>query len=249
MSVEPTTNPGGVDPADERPHLDAAMDEWVFAAWTPTAGVISGYRICRDDSGADLGAWYWAAVVQQGQPVLHLVETEIRLRPDPLLVKSPGLWAEHTCLDPLRQWSIGNEAFAVALADPADALERAYGTPTPMGCDLEWYATGAPEPLEHAQHGCDQHGFHQHGFHQHGVMYGRVEIIGMPDISFTEAPARRWRRWGAHAGPIALPRARAHAGLRAVFGFPDGSTLDLVLTPTGWHHRAVPTASGTVTGR
>lgn len=238
MSAEPTTTAGGVDPADERPHADAAMDEWVFAAWTPTAGVISGYRIRRDVAGGDPSAWYWAAVVQQGQPVLHLAETEIRLRSDPLLVKSPGLWAEHTCLDPLRQWSIGNEAFAVALADPAEALDRAYGTPTPMGCDLEWYATGDPEPLT----------ADQHGFSQDGVMYGRVEIIGMPDISFTEAPARRWRRWGAETGPITLPVARAHAGLRAAFGFPDGTTLDLVLTASGWHHRAASATSGTVLG-
>lgn len=210
--------------SDEGWHRTAEVDEWVFAAWNAdaSAGVISGYRIIHGEG------WYWAAAVQEGYPVLHLSEFGIALRPDPLLVKAHGLWAEHICLDPLRQWSIGNETFAVALTDPAEALERGYGTPTPIGCDLEWYATDLPEPISGTQS----------GFVQEGVMHGLVEVIGMPSIHFTEAPARRWRRWGAAPmGPVDMPIARAHSGLRAVFAFPDDSVIDLVVTSAGWHRR------------
>jgi hypothetical protein len=210
--------------SDEKWHREAEVDEWVFAAWMPdaSAGVISGYRIIHGE------AWYWAAAVQEGYPVLHLIESGIALRSDPLLVKAHGLWAEHICLDPLRQWSIGNETFAVALTDPAEALERGYGTPTPIGCDLEWYATELPEPISGTPS----------GFVQEGVMHGLVEVIGMPSIHFTEAPARRWRRWGAAPmRPVDLPLARAHSGLRAVFAYPDGNVADLVLTAAGWHQR------------
>jgi hypothetical protein len=213
-----------VDPKDERWHPQFEVDEWVFAAWTPdaTAGVISGYRIVHG-----MG-WYWAAAVQEGHPVLHLMESEIQLRSDPLLAKAHGLWAEHICLDPLRQWSIGNEAFAVTLSDPAEALGQARGILTPIGCDLEWYATAPPVTI----------GELSAGFVQEGVMHGLVEIIGLPSLHFDEAPARRWRRWGpAPMGPLELPVARAHSGLRAVFAYPDRTVADLVLTSDGWHHR------------
>ena len=35
-------------------------------------------------------------------------------------------------------------------------------------------------------------------------------------------------------GPVALPDAFAHTGLRAPFAFPDGTVADWVLTPDGW---------------
>ena len=67
---------------------------------------------------------------------------------------------------------------------------------------------------------------------------------GEPAIDLVEVPAQRWHRWVAGAdvtaglGPLALPVAVAHTGVRAPFAFPDGSTSDLVLTPRGWHRRA-----------
>ena len=54
---------------------------------------------------------------------------------------------------------------------------------------------------------------------------------------------RRWRRWGEALGPLDLPDAYAHTGLRAPFAFPDGEVVDLVLTPDGWRSRA-PAAPG-----
>ena len=66
------------------------------------------------------------------------------VRADPLLVKAHGLWAEHTCDAPMEQWTVANETYATALDDPDDALGRAYGMPSPIAFDLEWYATGEP---------------------------------------------------------------------------------------------------------
>ena len=39
-------------------------------------------------------------------------------------------------------------------------------------------------------------------------------------------------------GPLELPEAIAHGGVRAPFRFPDGTIADLVLTPDGWHRRS-----------
>jgi hypothetical protein len=51
--------------AAEGRHVDAMVEEWVFAAWTADAelGVISGHRV------VDRTAWYWAALARAGRPV------------------------------------------------------------------------------------------------------------------------------------------------------------------------------------
>ena len=67
-----------------------------------------------------------------------------------------------------------------------------------------------------------------------------------PSIELTEIPAHRWHRWVGRRddvsptlGPLVLPEAVAHTGVRAPFAFPDGTTSDLVLSPRGWQ----PTSS------
>jgi hypothetical protein len=213
-----------VDPDDERPHRDAVVDEWVFAAWLPdgSAGLVSGHRL------VDRRAWYWFALVQEGHPMLHLTEWGVRLRHDPFVVKAPEMWAEHHCVAPLRQWTIGNEGHAAALDDPDEALGRAYGAPTPMASDVEWYAIGGATPL-------DVPG--GRGYEQVGVAHGTIELIDRPFLEWEEVPAHRWRRWGSSLGPIELPHVVAHTGLRAAFAFPDGTVSDWVLSPDGWRRR------------
>lgn len=206
--------------ADEYPH-DGAVDEWLFAAWTPDAslGIVSGHRL--------LGriAWYWFALVHAGHPMLQITEWDVRVRADPFIVKAPEMWAEHHCVAEFEQWTLGNEAHAVALDDPAEALGRGYGTPTPMSMDVEWYATSPVR--EQAD-----------GYVQDGVAHGLVELLDRPHIEVAEVPARRWRRWSPDGfGPQSLDSVRAHTGLRAPFAFPDGTVSDWVLTPDGWRSR------------
>lgn len=210
--------------ADEQRHAGAAVEEWVFAGWSANAdfGVLSGHRL--------LGrrAWYWAAVAQRGRPLLHVGEWDVDVRVhDPMIVKAQALWAEHTIEAPMEQWSLGNETYAAALDDPAEALDRAYGIPTPIAFDLEWYATAAVSPIDD-------------GYHQVGVVHGRIDIAGQEPVELVEVPAARWHRWADALGPLTVPSARAHTGLWAPFAFPDGTTTDWVLTPTGWRARPTP---------
>ena len=211
-------------PNDEFLHPSVAVEEWVFAGWEPdgSSGFISGHRL--------LGpiAWYWAAYVERDQPLLHVTEWEVPVRADPLIVKAEQLWAEHTCDSSMEQWSIGNETYASSLDDPNDALGLGYGVPTPIGFDLEWYATADATEIEQ-------------GYEQVGVVHGEVAIIGRPNHTFTESPGIRWHRWvsgRSSLGPLPLSEAIAHNGLRASFGFPDGSVDDLVLLSDGWRRRA-----------
>ncbi len=193
-------------------------------AWTPDgrAGVISGHRI--------LGrrAWYWAALAAPDGRVFHVLDGDVPVRADPFIVKGEALWAEHTCDAPMEQWSIGNETYAAALDDRAEALGRAYGEPTAIGFDLEWYATASPTAVAD-------------GYEQPGVVHGVVDLAGAPRTELVEVPAHRWHRWrmdDASLDPVTLPSAGAHRGAWAAFGFPDGTSADWVVTPEGWRRRA-----------
>ena len=215
-----------IGPGDERPH-DGLVDEWVFAAWQPDgrAGIVSGHRLFGTR------AWYWCALVEEGYPVLHLTEWDVVVRPaDPFIVKAPEMWAEHHCDAPMEQWSVGNEAHFAALDDAEEGLGRAYGIPTPMATDIEWYATAEPTPLDDGADGSA-------GYEQVGVAHGVVELLGRPFVEFVEAPAHRWRRWGSELPALEVPSVVAHTGLRAPFSFPDGSVADWVLTGDGWRSR------------
>jgi len=229
-------------------HPDSVVEEWVFAAWTDDAslGVISGHRLVGPT------AWYWAALARKGRPLLHITDFDVPVRlADPFIVKGEAMWAEHTREARMEQWTVGNETYASSLDDPDDALGRAYGDPTPIAFDLEWYATNGPTPLELSP---DM----SVGYEQPGVVHGSIEILGETPVELTEVAARRWHRWStgpkiAHTdpeiaqevamGPLPLPEAVAHTGVRAPFRFPDGSISDLVLTPAGWRRRALRSRS------
>lgn len=225
-------------PTDDLLHDGAAVEEWLFTAWSDDgrAGVVSGHRLLGRT------AWYWAALVEAGQPMLHLTEWSVVVRSDPFIVKAPEMWAEHHCDDAMQQWSVGNEAHAASLDDPDEVFGRGYGVPTPMAFDLEWYATSGAVPI--AADDAD-------GYEQEGVAHGLVEILGRPNVEFAESPARRWHRWSDRPGmgPITLDTAVAHTGLRAGFAFPDGSASDWVLGLDGWRSRARPQNNDAPVGR
>jgi hypothetical protein len=213
---------------DDEGRHEGTVEEWVFSAWNPeaTLGVVSGHRIVGRT------AWYWASLARAGRPLLHVTDFDVPVRADPFVVKGEALWAEHHCDADLEQWSVGNETYASAIADPDDALGRAYGVPTPIAFDLEWYATGPAEPVGTAD-GVS-------GYAQRGVVHGVVEVLGEPRVDLVEVPAHRWHRWASTGplGPAALPSVTAHTGVRSPFAFPDGTVDDLVLTPDGWARRA-----------
>jgi hypothetical protein len=214
-------------------HVDAPVEEWVFAAWTDDAalGVVSGHRLVGTTS------WYWAALARAGRPLLHITDFDVPVRADPFILKGEAMWAEHFRDSPMEQWTVGNETYASSIDDPDEALGRAYGDPTPIAFDLEWYGTGVPSALADLA-GADD------GYEQIGVVHGVIEILDEPKIELAEIPAHRWHRWAGsdasldfHLGPLPLPLAVAHTGVRAPFAFPDGTVLDLVLSPRGWRSR------------
>ncbi len=86
-------------------------------------------------------AWYWAALVGQGRRLVLVRDHGIELPRGPTLeVRGQGLWSAVNCETPLDHWSIGLEAFAVALDDPLEAYRGERGDLVGLGFDLEWEA-------------------------------------------------------------------------------------------------------------
>ncbi|MGH9180803.1 MAG: hypothetical protein ACRDY5_03690, partial [Acidimicrobiales bacterium] len=69
-------------------------------------------------------AWCWAVLVGTHRPYLLVRDLDLDLprRPGSRQLRGPGLWADANCETPHAHWSVGLEAFGVALDDPDEAL-------------------------------------------------------------------------------------------------------------------------------
>jgi hypothetical protein len=83
-------------------------------------------------------AWWWAYLVGDGRPLVVVRDHDVPLPTQGLEVRTEGLWGELVCETPYEHWSIGMEAFGVALDDPADAYRGERGERVAVGLDLEW---------------------------------------------------------------------------------------------------------------
>jgi hypothetical protein len=87
-------------------------------------------------------AWCWAALVGQGRRLVMVKEHDLEVpRGRDLEVRGQGLWSAVNCETPLDHWSVGLEAFALALDDPTEAWRSERGDLVGLGFDLEWEAT------------------------------------------------------------------------------------------------------------
>jgi hypothetical protein len=109
-----------------------------------------------------LTAWLWAYLVGEGRPLVAVRDHEVTPpRGNALEVRAEGLWSAITCETPVEHWSIGLEAFAVGMDDPADAYRGERGDRVPLGLDLEWEAAAPvfnyPDGTRYGQP-CQVHG-------------------------------------------------------------------------------------------
>jgi hypothetical protein len=150
---------------DERGHPpgpDQLWSESWYFDFAAADGSIGGYvRIGRYPR---LGVvWYWACLVGESRPLVVVVDHEVPpVKGDSLEIRTHGLWADHNCETPLVHWSLGLEAFGVALETPAEAYGSLRGERVPLGLDLEWETDGEvfryPPGLDRYEVPCRVHG-------------------------------------------------------------------------------------------
>lgn len=144
-----TPEPVGLGSADELAHPpgDERLwgESWYFD-FSDREGTLGGY--VRLGLYPNLGvAWYWACLVGAGRPLVTVIDHEVPLPTAPSLeVRTEGLWADHTVETPFEHMTLGCEAFAVAVDDPADVYGDLRGDRVPFGFDLEWETDGATYP-------------------------------------------------------------------------------------------------------
>jgi hypothetical protein len=132
--------------ADEQRH--APTDEtlwsesWYLDFFDPEQG-IGGYVRLGLYPGLRT-AWYWACVVGPGRDLVTVIDHEVAIPPGRSHeIRTEGLWADYTVETPLDHVSVGVEAFAVGVADPAEVYGDLRGDRVPLGFDLEWETDGS----------------------------------------------------------------------------------------------------------
>ena len=207
-----------VDPTDEDRHPPDADPWWaetyVFDLWTPDLAV--GAFTWMTLLPVQRRAWYWSVLVRDGEPLIHVADTDLPLPTAGLRVRTTGLWADHHCEAPFEQWTVRNECHAVALEDPADALGRAYGTAAAVAFDVEWYATGPVVAVAG-------------GYRQDGEAHAVIEVAGGPlEVVGGAARSHTWGALELPPGPVDPGRHDAY--LRG----PDDLAVHRTLTAAGW---------------
>ena len=151
-----------IAPADERRHRPGPGPGWEeswYLDFAAADGSLGGYVRLAVRPGEGV-AWFWAGVVGAGPALVAVRDHEVPLPSGRALeVRASGLWTELVCETPLDHWSVGLEAFGVALDDPTDAWRDERGDPCALGLDVEWEATApcTPWPDGYAQT-CTVHG-------------------------------------------------------------------------------------------
>ena len=192
--------------ADEGRHATTPDSWWserfAFDAWTldGTIGVTTSLTLVPNQRRA----WYWAAVVGAGRPLVSLVDLDVAAPRRGLEIRADGLWADHICEEPFVAWTVVNEGYAVTLDDPDDALGDARGVPTPIAFDLGFEDDGHRRPLG---------GTGWQRFTQRCAVHGGI-AVGTERITFDGLGERRhwWgsERWWERPSATSLP-----AGSRA----------------------------------
>lgn len=215
-----------ITPADERRHPAGPEKLW---------GESFSFDFARPDGTGGflrLGlypnlkqAWWWTYLVLPDR-LVAVRDHEVALPRSGLEVRAEGLWTDLICETPLEHWSIGLEAFGVALDDPVDSLRGEWGERLPVGLDVEWEALGPPgAPEESAGPRASGAGG---GYAQPGRVEGDV-LVGTERIAF-EGWGWRSHRWGLcdwwNGGPGVVRYGGAFTGR-------DGTSLSLAVPGSG----------------
>ena len=147
-------------------------------------------------------AWFLARLTGPGDRVVMVVDHGIETPRGPHLeLRAPGLWADHVVEEPLRRWSLGAEAFGVALVlsevSGSDLLDPdVRGERVAVGWELEWENevdpawTAAPSDEQRYAVACRVAG----------------EVLVGHDRYEIDTVGHRAHRWGSGAGTGSVRR-------------------------------------------
>lgn len=158
--------------------------------WAATDGSAGG--LVRVDVRADRGATaFLAALVRPGRDPVVVIDHDLPLPGAAIELRAPGIWTELLCEVALDHWTIGLEAFALAVDDAASVGPDTVGDRTPLGLDLDLDTIAEPVPDGEA------------GFAMEIRVHGEV-LLADERIELDGTGIRR-RRWDGNVPTLARP--------------------------------------------
>jgi hypothetical protein len=199
----------------ERSHRAGASsawtESWEFRVAAPDLSVAVVITVVRRPAEGKVS--YFGVLCGRGRPTIAVVEHDIGPPRGGLEIRSSGIWADHVCERPHEHWSVGLEAFGLALDEPDDLVTSGRGLLVPLGFDLEWETPEPPERIE---------GAGEEGYLTVGAAHGEI-LLGEGSLAI-DGPGHRLHRWGT--GP-ALAEWWSLPGT-AGFGPPPAVLADVV---------------------
>jgi len=227
-----------IRPVDERRHPPGPGRDWEeswYLDFAAADGTLAGYvRLAlRPGEGT---AWFWAGMVGGGPPAVVVRDHDVAPPTGAALeVRAPGLWTELVCETPLDHWSVGLEAFGVALDDPEEAWRSERGDPWALGLDVEWEGLSACVALAGGG-----------GYRQACAVHGDV-LVGAARFDL-DGSGVRIHAWGRRNWPWSPPWAagRLDDGTSFFADIDVGVGVDRVVTADGLVLRMSPVAPAPV---
>jgi hypothetical protein len=139
----------GGDEHRHLPGLDRAWGESWYHDFASSDGAYGGW--VRLGLYPNLGAaWYWAAIVRPGEPLVLISDTTAACpeRDAPLAVETAAFHTSWHCSEPLMAWRITGEGTARTYANPADVFVPGHpgDGDVPLRYALEWRGASVAFP-------------------------------------------------------------------------------------------------------
>ncbi|MFP3907403.1 MAG: hypothetical protein ACLFWR_10260 [Acidimicrobiales bacterium] len=161
----------------------AWTESWEFRVASPQLDLGAAVAVVRRPAESKMS--YWATVCGRARPTIVVLEHDIAHPRRGLELRASGIWADHVCESPHAHWSVGLEAFGLALEGPDELVATGRGLPTPLGFDLEWEMSGGPSAVESPV---------DDGYVAVGSGHGEV-LVGDAVLEI-DGPGQRLHRWG-----------------------------------------------------
>ena len=204
-----------IDPAlvdSGRPYpgaVDLIDIEWVDGR-LPLAGILR--VIVRPDDGC---TWFLAAICGRGRNPVVVLDYELPVVTHAFEFRATGIWTDIVCEEPAERWTIGLEAFGLAVDPDEIVTPESFGDRLPVGLDLDVETTGGVE--------ADGGGI------AHEVAVAGLVLVGVDSFEIDAVGVRR-RRWDGRLPSLTPPSVGLDAVGQVAVRWPGLSSPEI----RGW---------------
>lgn len=132
-----------VTEADDRDRPRAGEVDIIDLEFVATDLSLAG--LVRLDLRRSAGATrFLATILRPGTDPVTVFDHDLPLVSHAFEFRAPAVWVELCCEEPLEHWTVGLEAFGLALPEASVVTPDSYGDRVPIGLDLDVETAAAP---------------------------------------------------------------------------------------------------------